>query len=428
MRAATLSTVCSLIFAVACCPGCGRQADLPLPSLEKAEPVVREAVQEAHRKASTDGGSYALRELGDMYRLLGWNREAAEVYRVAGEARPDEFIWPYLQGVALEQFDLEGAEKALAKAVELDGAYPPARLRLGKAHSRRGAVAEARQQLEKATELAPENPHAWLALGQLFLIEGETDEARNALGKALVLAPDLRDAHRAMAQLSLAAGDTTRAARHDARAQELIDAATRTDDPRAGMVVTPVGSIANIRRGRTLAAAGNLEAAVEHYRRAIESRPELPEFHTSLGEVYALLDRLDEAEQEYLAALELNPDYDTAIFRLGRVYFRTGRFEKAATQFHQVLALDPSHGGAMMHMGILAAREDREAEAVDWFEAGLVSRPDHIDTRFNYAVALANFERWSEAVQQLEIILDANPDHRQARAMLERVQAQESTR
>ncbi|MFQ5846136.1 MAG: tetratricopeptide repeat protein [Candidatus Methylomirabilales bacterium] len=126
---------------------------------------------------------------------------------------------------------------------------------------------------------------------------------------------------------------------------------------------------------------GDLDAAIENYRRSIEFYP-TAEAHTFLGWAYSFQGRIDEAIQECEIAIQIDPDfgnpyndigvymmergeYDEAVpwllkameakryeprhyphINLGRLYARKGEIAKAVAEVRKALEYDPDHQGA----------------------------------------------------------------------------------
>ena len=77
--------------------------------------------------------------------------------------------------------DFPRAERHLARAVELDAAFVPARLALGTLYTRTDRYADAAAQLERAVALDPENSNAHYQLGRTYLKLGRKDEAQTEM-------------------------------------------------------------------------------------------------------------------------------------------------------------------------------------------------------------------------------------------------------
>ncbi len=65
-------------------------------------------------------------------------------------------------------------------------------------------------------------------------------------------------------------------------------------------------------RGNALLALGQLDAAIDRYRRALLIRPDNARVHLNLGIALIRVDRMDEAIQHFREALRINPDLTAA--------------------------------------------------------------------------------------------------------------------
>ncbi|MGH7268543.1 MAG: tetratricopeptide repeat protein [Candidatus Rokuibacteriota bacterium] len=137
--------------------------------------------------------------------------------------------------------------------------------------------------------------------------------------------------------------------------------------------------------------AGDLERAIETYKRSIEARP-TAEAHTFLGWTYSAQDRLDEATQECLKAIEVDPEFgnpyndigvylmqrdrlDDAIpwlekakrarryeprqfpyMNLGRIYLKQGKWWEALREFEGAVRLAPDDAAARKALHTLRGR------------------------------------------------------------------------
>ena len=127
--------------------------------------------------------------------------------------------------------------------------------------------------------------------------------------------------------------------------------------------------------------SGDLDAAVENYRRSIDFYP-TAEAHTFLGWAYSFQGKIDEAIRECEIAIQIDPDfgnpyndigvylmekgeYDQAIpwlgkamqakryeprhyphINLARVYAKMGKIEEAITEIRNALKFEADHVGA----------------------------------------------------------------------------------
>ena len=130
--------------------------------------------------------------------------------------------------------------------------------------------------------------------------------------------------------------------------------------------------------------------AIEHLRRAVELKPELPENHNLLGLAYCRAERFEEGIAEYRKALELKESRASTAQSVSVATIRTNlanaltiignnlsgsateipseatrRYEEAIAQYKKALELEPNQPAIHRNLGLLLARLGRldEAEA-----------------------------------------------------------------
>src|SRR2546426_12614841 len=74
--------------------------------------------------------------------------------------------------------------------------------------------------------------------------------------------------------------------------------------------------------------AGDLDAAIETYRRSIATCP-TAEAHTFLGWTYSFQGRLEEARAECLRAIEVDPEFGNPYNDIGVYLMQQGKLEEA---------------------------------------------------------------------------------------------------
>jgi Tfp pilus assembly protein PilF len=143
--------------------------------------------------------------------------------------------------------------------------------------------------------------------------------------------------------------------------------------------------------------SGELEKAIENYRKSIEIHP-LPEAHTFLGWTYSFQRRLQDAIDECLKAVALDPEYgnplndigayliemgrtDEAIpylqrashagrydarhyphFNLSRIWVQKGMLAEAIKELEEAIRLCPNYAAAMRELSRLRDEESRRAK------------------------------------------------------------------
>jgi Tfp pilus assembly protein PilF len=93
---------------------------------------------------------------------------------------------------------------------------------------------------------------------------------------------------------------------------------------------------------------GDLNQAVENYRKAIGMKPDFGLAHYNLGLAYRDRKQMDLALTAFRRATELVPGLMDAHFQLGKLYFEAGKNEEAKKAFEEVVRLAPQGESAQM--------------------------------------------------------------------------------
>ncbi len=191
----------------------------------------------------------------------------------------------------LERGDLDGAEKVLRRAIELDPRGAGAYVNLGSVELGRGHDAEAARWYRRALALDANHADAWFNLGLVLSREGEHLEAARAYENVLKIDPGRSDARVNLALLRHDGGN-------DERALADLDEALRIDP----------GSLSALENRAVIRiAVGRLDEAAADARRALERAPEEAFPHVVMAQVHFVAGRVSDARSEIQAALRIAP-------------------------------------------------------------------------------------------------------------------------
>jgi tetratricopeptide (TPR) repeat protein len=183
----------------------------------------------------------------------------------------------------------------------LDDCYDIFRLTLGAGFAEhRGDPATARRILERAAVLAPKDGHVFLQLGLLCRGTNDLESARKYLEHSADVDPTLSDAWAQLVDLYAAMGDRTRST----RALSL------------GLSHCPLSPGLHLERGRRLAAAGQVDAAIADFRESFRLRPEEADPLIEIAELELRRNNTEEAIKDLHRALDSEPDHPVALMTL----------------------------------------------------------------------------------------------------------------
>jgi len=122
---------------------------------------------------------------------------------------------------------------------------------------------------------------------------------------------------------------------------------------------------------------------------------------------------IENAINTFRKVLELDPNYALAHSSLGYIYLRRGNVELAGASFDRALQLDENLAVAHNGRGLVLARDDPTRQrSLDSFRQALELEPEYLDAYYNLGITLAQLEDYNGARQALEQVLSRDPDFR----------------
>ena len=225
------------------------------------------------------------------------------------------------------QAEVQAAEKGGTKNVEAHQLYLQGRFYENR-HSEKSAR-EALAAYQHATELDPGFALAWAGVAgtnvwlAAFATEGgqktfdaHLSSARDAVTRALSIEPNLPEAFLARGSI-----ETNFDFNWNGAAQTLSKA----------LALAPADPSIVIAAGNLEIARGNMDRAIELYRKAVDLDPVNPQARAFLAFNLAATKRFAEARAEFPRVVELNPAAPWAHAGLGLSYLLENKFEEAAT-------------------------------------------------------------------------------------------------
>ena len=136
------------------------------------------------------------------------------------------------------------------------------------------------------------------------------------------------------------------------------------------------------REGYRLQAAGDLDAAMETYRRSLAVWP-TAEAHTFLGWAMSFQGRLDEAIEECHRAIAVDPEFGNPYNDIGVYLMQQDRLDEAIPWFEKAKRArryEPRHF-PYMNLGRICLRQGRWWDALREFEGAVQLAPQDVEAR-----------------------------------------------
>jgi tetratricopeptide (TPR) repeat protein len=352
-----------------------------------------------------------------------------------GAAAERERLERYLAGDRDREEEAETSPVPVIEASPLADLAPPERLdlmseaketlartyfNLGVMQTQQQRFARAAEMFESAAGVDPDFPRVEASLGVARFNAGQFDRATAPLTRAVESHPSDPGLRRLLAMAWLNTQEYEKAA------ELLRDDPERLKDPSLqfafGLALVKSDRPAEAERvfsslvalhgdsaelsvllGQAHAQQGDFTSAIESFRRALNTKPDIPEANAALGVIYLKQGRLKEAEEALRAELSLRPGDVQSQQNLAVVLDATQRSDEALRMVREVLKAEPEFADARYLMGkILLGRGD-VVEAVAQLEAAARLAPEDSNIRYQLARAYQKAGRAERARQEFEV-------------------------
>jgi tetratricopeptide (TPR) repeat protein len=134
---------------------------------------------------------------------------------------------------------------------------------------------------------------------------------------------------------------------------------------------------------------GQIEKALQYYKRAIELCPDFAVSYNGLGSLYLKTGQPEKALNVLKKAVQLNPTYVDAINNLGIACLATGALEAALTYFRRTTELSPYYYKGYYNMGMVLIKKKELSKAIEALKKSIAINPSYIQAYLNLGIAYA---------------------------------------
>jgi Flp pilus assembly protein TadD len=173
---------------------------------------------------------------------------------------------------------------------------------------------------------------------------------------------------------------------------------------------------AAVRQGDEQRRAGNIDAAIPLYERALQANPDGIEAKLGLGQAFLSVGAGDEAAAQFRDVLARHRGDANALRGLGAALIAMGQPALAEQQLDAALRADANDYRALNLLGVALDLQGRHGEAQANYRRGIELAPDYATLRINFGLSLAITGPPEEAIAQLAPIASsvrADPRARQ---------------
>jgi protein O-GlcNAc transferase len=155
---------------------------------------------------------------------------------------------------------------------------------------------------------------------------------------------------------------------------------------------------------------GQLEPAINCYRRATELHPAYPEAHYNLGRALQILARYSEAESSFRKAVQLSPEDPGLLLTLGNLLFARGKVTECESCYAGVLHLKPDYAEAYANLGKALQSQGRFSEAEEKFRKAIEIQPTSFDSYNELGMSLSGQGKLEAAIAAYRKALTLKPE------------------
>ena len=129
------------------------------------------------------------------------------------------------------------------------------------------------------------------------------------------------------------------------------------------------------RYGSSWLDAGDLDRALDHFKKASVRRPEVAEFHLKIGRILLRKKRLDEALHAFDQAVRVDPTASAGYLARAEVHAAAGRYSESLTEADRAVSLNPGTAAAYLVRGEIRALVGEYGKALADCDAALQIDP-----------------------------------------------------
>ena len=162
--------------------------------------------------------------------------------------------------------------------------------------------------------------------------------------------------------------------------------------------------------------AGNVQAALQEFERAIAADPTFAVGHAGLAEaqwqMYVQTNDKQWAERAVESterALQLEPDRPNVVYTAAMTQYRSGHYDNALQRLDRVLALQPTSEDAIRLKGTVLMRLGRVDEGLAEFNRAAAIRPNAVTLYTDKGLALYSASRFGDALEAFEKAIALSP-------------------
>lgn len=379
---------------------------------EGVDAVVLRLIEREIERAQADPNSADSHgRLGVAYQASAMIKEAERCYANAAALDPADPVWPYRRAICLQELgDHVQSIELLKQIAQRHQGFAPAQHRFGHAAIQLDDLESAERAFLRTVELLPANDLAYIGLADVRIRQRRYSEARELATKAIALNP--RDtaanyllglAYRGLGENDLARRELATGA--SAKSRFLPDRMNRLEAEFRVGVTTVLARALELRR------AGRLDTAAQVLERAYQSHPDDIAIINNLAAIYIDTNRMEEASRLLDLAKRIDPGNFGVYINLATLDLRANRLDSALRNAELATAHGPTVGAARIIKADVLTLLHRFEEALDSLNEAARLDARNPDVFMKQGDIYLKTQRWSEARQKYALAARIAPQN-----------------
>ncbi len=167
-------------------------------------------------------------------------------------------------------------------------------------------------------------------------------------------------------------------------------------------------------QGRTEAAQGQWQQALDHYLKATELYPSYIVVYRAMGLAYSQLQQWENAEEAYSRVVELDPKHARDHVERGYTQIASGQPPKAIESFELAITLDEHYAPAYKGLGDVYRAGRQWAEALSYYTLAINEDPNYLETYYHRAAVQVALRSFDMALADFDVVIQAQPHYANA--------------
>ncbi len=158
--------------------------------------------------------------------------------------------------------------------------------------------------------------------------------------------------------------------------------------------------------GEVYEAKNDYDQAIREYSLALERKPDLPQMHYRIGQMYLHHDSEDvdeKAMKEFLAEKSVNPDSAVTDLAMAGIEMHRHNLDKARPLYEEAVKLDPDLTEAQVGLARLQLENHDPASSEKLLLAVVARHPDDAEAHYVLMLAYRGQKKMAEAAEQMSI-------------------------